>query len=225
MQHYNITATTNILKNEKGYEPMKKTNIEAERAKLEKMAAEQKEIIDKATAARADLEKQIDDIAEKMTAAFEAVQPAEYSDLKRQRREVEDAITMLDAKIARTNDTPLIGREEYNNLVHELYETANACSNAAWDSITAIIEQQLDPIREKLNSELKEINELLSFLEKDIFKDPERTRNEKRGTYHATPNVNDRRGAIDFIDRAKGWPSIQSRLKNRTEEEHRLFFG
>lgn len=225
MQHYNITATTNILKNEKGYEPMKKTNIEAERAKLEKMAAEQKEIIDKATAARADLEKQIDDIAEKMTAAFEAVQPAEYSDLKRQRREVEDAITMLDAKIIRTNEAPLIGREEYNNLVHELFETADACSNAAWDSITAIIEQQLDPIREKLNAELKEINELLGFLEKDIYKDPERKRDEERGMYHSTPNVNDRRGAIELIDKIKGYTPIKSRLKKSIEEEPRLFFG
>jgi len=201
---------------------MKKPDIKAEKAKLEKMAAEQKEIIDKATAARADLAKKVEDIDEKMTAAFEAIQPAEYSDLKRQRREAEDAIKMLDAKISRTNETPLISRGEYTNLVHELFETANACSNAAWDSIAAIIEQQLDPIREKLNSELKEINELLSFLEKDIFKDPERRRNEKMGTYHASPHVNDRRGAIELIDNIKGYTPIKSRLTNKPKEEHRL---
>jgi hypothetical protein len=101
-----------------------------------------------------------------------------YQKAKAERADVMDSKEMHERRLSMLNNEPLLSKGDYEEAIREIYAEI-----AAQDDITKQTLRRLSEEMEKaatdLQDALNKANEVLRFLQHDIYKDADRSRNEK----------------------------------------------
>lgn len=136
---------------------------------------ERKSQLDKLEELKEAEEKAVKTANDKMEAATTAGDLKAYQAAKAERRDALDAKEMHSKRYEALTKKPLITREEYNKLCDEVLEECATLDNQALKELAELAEK-MHTIGKKLNIAIVEANETLTKLQKDIYKNADRTR-------------------------------------------------